>query len=102
VIANEQRAAALGYIVAAQDFDSIDRMRYDPQNESQQRIRQQPRRINSANEGGHAAEQKNLQRIEMQYLRQQIMNRPNQERPTNDNRFAAASTSPFFSLGGRC
>ena len=73
MVADKERAALGGDVVAAFHANPVNRPRKQPKDEPQQRIGQKEQGVNRARERQHAAEKKNLAGGQMRDLRQQEM-----------------------------
>ena len=73
VVADEQRAAAFGNVLASFDAYAIDRMCCHPQHEAQQRIRQQIDRVRGGDKRQDRAVEKNTGRRLMENIRENVV-----------------------------
>ena len=100
MVANEERAAFLGDIIAAQHFDAIDGVRGDPHDQTQQCIWQQPERVDRADNGEKSADQENAARAEVQKYGQQIVDARGQERADEGEKICRGEQFAFAGLFG--
>ena len=65
VIADKERAAAFGDVIASLDLDAVKRMRQEPKQETQQRIGQQVENVEGRNKRQSRGNQEDLLRVGM-------------------------------------
>ena len=89
-----------GMLSRPHDADAVNRTRQHPQHQPQQRVGQQPDRVNRRGERQHRADQENIARRQVQHPRADVMRRRRQKHAHERKQVRRGQHRAFRLLGG--
>ena len=100
MIAHEQRPALAGDVVPAIHPDAIDGVREHPENETQQRVGQEPHDVNGRGQSHERADEEHATRAQLQGGGDDVITTRGQEYPHPREPTGRPQNRPFLLLGG--